>query len=534
MTPTKLERVRIGSRKSDLARLQAFRVGGALQKAHPKLKIEYHFKESLGDVNLSDPLWKMPEKGVFTQDFGEDLLTGRVDLVVHSWKDLPIEDRPGCKIAATLERADPRDVLLMKRDNFRGAGSYVSAVHAGILRILSSSPRREYNLKPFLKEALPHRFQSIEFQPVRGNVQTRVRKLLEGHANALIVAKAAIDRLLESEEKEFAESRDFLRRALSDKLKFMVLPLGINPSAAAQGALAIEICENRPELEALLGKIQVQDDFENVQSERHILKSYGGGCHQKIGVSILRRAFGRLLSLRGVTDQGKVLEQLEILNSETRMHRGVDPAQLWPKSPKEVQWFDREPIAARAPQGPKTALWVARAQAFPDSWLGPCREACVWTAGLETWKKLAARGVWVSGTAESLGERENPKLQNLAPGLKWHKLTHADGEEPSRDEAKKIATYRLVLRETGNFPDLREKTHFYWMSGSAFRLAAQVFPKAIAKGRHFCGPGHTSEIIQRELQRMGARFPVKIELDHSTWLKNTVAEHAFSADYRDT
>src|SRR5690606_36426306 len=119
---------------------------------------------------------------VFTEDFAEDLRAGKTDLVVHSWKDLPTARRPGTRVAATLPRADVRDVLLMRRDRWREVrpGDPVS--------ILSSSPRRAYNLAPFLAWALPVRDLRIEFAPVRGNVTTRIRKLVEGEHHGLVVA----------------------------------------------------------------------------------------------------------------------------------------------------------------------------------------------------------------------------------------------------------------------------------------------------------------------------------------------------------
>ena len=78
-------RVTVASRRSDLARIQAYQVGETLRAAHPQIEIDYSFHESLGDKNLHDPLWQMPENGVFTQDFREGLLRGEFDLVVHSW-----------------------------------------------------------------------------------------------------------------------------------------------------------------------------------------------------------------------------------------------------------------------------------------------------------------------------------------------------------------------------------------------------------------------------------------------------------------
>src|SRR3954471_12316352 len=238
-------RVTIGSRRSDLARIQAYQVGEALRVAHPQIEIDYSFHESLGDKNLNDPLWKMPEKGVFTQDFREGLLRGDFDLVVHSWKDLAIEDDPETEIVATLRRADQRDLLIVRQDRWS------QVEQTGRLSILTSSPRRAHNLDSFLRAALPADIETIKFGNVRGNVPTRVRKLLESDADGLIVAKAAIDRLLEAPQPEFAETQMFLREALS-RCRWMVLPLRENPSAPAQGALAVEISRQRADLRELL------------------------------------------------------------------------------------------------------------------------------------------------------------------------------------------------------------------------------------------------------------------------------------------
>src|SRR4051812_40502012 len=170
-------RVTIASRRSDLARIQAYQVGEALRAVSPQIEINYSFHESLGDKNLNDPLWKMPEKGVFTQDFREGLLRGDFDLVVHSWKDLAIENDPQTEIIATLPRADARDLLLVRKD------CWAEIQRTGALSILTSSPRREHNLDSFLRVSLPAKIQDLKFENVRGNVPTRVRKLLEGEAD---------------------------------------------------------------------------------------------------------------------------------------------------------------------------------------------------------------------------------------------------------------------------------------------------------------------------------------------------------------
>src|SRR5262249_48821231 len=151
----------------------------------------------------------------------------------------------------------------------------------------------------------------LNFVNVRGNVPTRVRKLLQSDVDGLIVAKAAIDRLLEAPQPEFAETQKELREAVS-QCRWMVMPLRANPSAPAQGALAVEISRRRDDIRKLLAPINCAEAFGVVQREREILRSYGGGCHQKIGTSVLRRPFGEITFLRGITDDGRVLDGCEL------------------------------------------------------------------------------------------------------------------------------------------------------------------------------------------------------------------------------
>ncbi|HEX4924921.1 MAG TPA: hydroxymethylbilane synthase, partial [Bdellovibrionales bacterium] len=483
-------RLKIAARKSDLARLQAFLVGDALKAAHPKIHVSYEFRASLGDLNQNDPLWKMPEKGVFTQDFYDDLVNGKCDMVVHSWKDLPIGDKPATQISGTLKRADLRDLLLVKK-------SHLEKVAASRrLQVLSSSPRREYNLSGFLKAHWPNGLDRVLFEPVRGNVPTRVRKLIEGSLDALIVAKAALDRLLSAPQDEFRETQAELRRHL-ELCDWMVLPLSENPSAAAQGALAIEIKRGRSDLEELLAEIHCPDTYRAVVKERETLARYGGGCHQKIGVSILARPFGDVRFLKGLTDKGEVLDSIELTSRGGPAPKPESLDRVFPLEPKQASWFERRPIAA-ARQDDKP-LWVARADALPADW---SPRSLVWTAGLETWRKLAARGVWVNGSAEGLGESEPARIETLAFGpVAWIKLSHDEGHP--REGQEFVATYRLEPKN--DVPDLNGKTHFYWMSGSGFLRAVQHYPW-LRNANHFCGPGSTYAVIQQNLGPQGRVF----------------------------
>lgn len=496
-------RLVIASRKSDLARIQALHVGQELQKKNPHLKVEYHWRESLGDINLNDPLWKMPEKGVFTEDFLKGLLSGEFDVVVHSWKDLPIEDRKGTAVVATLPREDLRDVLLFKKTHL---------VQKKI-SILTSSPRRTYNLSKHLLEFLPAGFTHIDFQPVRGNVQTRVRKMLEGEeASGLIVAKAALDRLLsENLTNEFLETQTFLKKALTD-LQWMILPMTINPPAAAQGALALEIRKDRDDLKKLLQSIHCDDTFETVSRERKMLRQWGGGCHQKIGVGVLRRPYGQVICAQGLRDSG---ETIDLFQLEDAVGINMNGKEHFPQSPKTALWFERVRSSVGEEYKQYNAHWISKAEALPEE-ISLSNDNLLWTSGVRTWKTLAQRGLWVNGSSESLGEREDMRLRPLdQQSRQWCKWTHEGGEE--NDLMPLIKTYRLLPK--AQQPVLSPETeHYFWMSGSSFREAVKSYPWLVDKN-HWSGPGLTVEALRREIQSRNGTGTVRIALSFEQWQK---------------
>ncbi|HKR58491.1 MAG TPA: hydroxymethylbilane synthase [Pyrinomonadaceae bacterium] len=491
-------RLIIAARRSELARIQAYQVGDALA-ALPNISIEYSFHESLGDRNQTDPLWQMPEKGVFTSDLREGLLNGQFDLAVHSWKDLEVEENPDTVVAATLPRADMRDVLLIRSDR------WVDVERTGTLRLLTSSPRRSHNLESFLPEVLPTQLTSLQFIPVRGNVPTRVRKLSQLDADGLVVAKAALDRLLATEKSEFAATAAELRRILSE-CRWMVLPLRSNPTAPGQGALAIEIKRTRNDLRDLLATINCTETYERVMRERKILRGFGGGCHQKIGVSVLRRPYGEITFLRGLAEDGSVLKSDSLCPSRP-LPRRVLREQMWPQHASEANWFERAKFRVTIPDVP-AALWISKADALPsEAQVSPAQ--IVWASGAQTWRQLAKRRIWVNGCAESLGEQEDPRIETLLGSRpKWLKLTHADGF--AENGMQTLATYRLIPANGG--PKFDGRTHFFWTSGSGFERAIALNPW-LKQMTHFCGPGNT----QRILERNGVQ-PF-ICLDHSQWLE---------------
>lgn len=476
----------ISSRKSDLARLQAFLVGETLRRVQPDLKIDYHFKESLGDVNLTDPLWKIPQKGVFTEDFNQDLLLEKTDLVVHSWKDLPVEKKANLSVVATLPRADQRDIILIKKNNLSEIYKFKK------INLYSSSPRRFYNIEPFLKSHFPYGLNEVHFESVRGNIPTRLNKLMAApEIDGLILAKAALDRLLLTEVPELQETKKQIQNILQ-YVQWMVLPLSANPNAAAQGALAIEIKDSNQDLKNILEKINHPLTFYSAQHERTVLASYGGGCHQKIGVASVPHKYGQVVFLKGLTDQGQVLDQKTLTHEKQKnIFKKYAPDQLWSDSTSN-KYFDRKNLDFTLPQD--SHFFISKADAVNSTMTYSLKNHVLWTAGTATWKKLALQGLWINGTQDGLGEAEPRYLEALIDSeVPWVKLSHSDASHSE----KTIACYGLIRNKQAF--DFKSKECFFWNSGSLFLAALKEHPE-IATKVHCCGPGNTAEMIQSTLK----------------------------------
>ena len=491
--------IKIISRKSDLAIIQACLVGDAIKDRKSDMSIEYLYKDTRGDIDLTTPLSQLPEIGVFTSDLRESLLNEEADIAVHSWKDLPINLTKGTKIIGTLPRADMRDIIFFKKKNLDKIEKNKT------LNLLTSSPRREYNLNTFLKNALPYKIEKISFDNIRGNIPTRLNKYFFGDADGIVLAKAALDRLLNNNTDLSKDIRKIL-----DSSNWLIPPLSENPCAPAQGAIAIEVKDGRDDIINLIREINDTETFESVQIERNILSSYGGGCHQKIGVSYEKRDFGDVLTLKGITDDNISLNQRKIERKEESNNSwyNIDLNKIYPSDLKNYNFFSRnnlkdhiEDISSLRNKN----ILASRANVL-DGKIKIDSSNILWSSGVKTWFQLVKKGYWVNGSFDSLGENEE-NLKFIANN-DWVKLTHKDSLDSFIND--RLFTYRLTKNKITE--DLSEKTHFYWMSGSAFEYAIEQFPIILEKF-HSCGPGNTYEIIKKNV----TEDRIKIFLNYEDW-----------------
>ena len=271
MTPTECI---IGTRGSKLAMTQTRAMAALLGRAHPSVRFTIQTITTRGDVVLDKALPAIGGKGLFTTEIERALLAGDVHLAVHSLKDLPTELPDGLCVAAAPKREDPRDVLAT-RD-----GAALADLPRGTV-VGTSSLRRQAQL-------LAHR-PDLTVRDLRGNVDTRLRKLQEGQVDAAILAAAGLVRL----------------GLLDDSMA--PLPTDVMLPAVGQGALAIEAATDTP-FAGLAASIADADTTDCVKAERALLEALGGGCHVPIAGHATVAADGRLclVGLVSSTDGSRV------------------------------------------------------------------------------------------------------------------------------------------------------------------------------------------------------------------------------------
>ena len=290
-----MAKLRIGSRGSHLALWQANHVAALLRaKSHT---VEIEVIKTTGDKITSVALAKVGTKGMFTKEIEEALHDKRVDLAVHSLKDVPTDLAQEFELAAIMKREDPRDAFISVK--FSSLEELPQGAKVG-----TSSLRRQCQLKSVRPD--------LEIFPVRGNVDTRIRKLESGEYDAIILAAAGVRRLgLETHVRS---------RISAD----------IMCPAVGQGALAIEIRRGDQQTKTLLAFLNDADTHAAIECERALLGSLGGGCQVPIGAYAEKR--GSRLFLRamvGRPDGSQILREQADGTDGVKLGRETAQTLLW-------------------------------------------------------------------------------------------------------------------------------------------------------------------------------------------------------------
>ena len=254
----------IATRESALALWQAHFIRARLAKLYPQIECEILGMTTRGDQILDISLSKIGGKGLFIKELEQALEDRRADIAVHSMKDVPMDMPAGYALAAIAEREDPRDAFV--------SNQYASldALPSGSV-VGTSSLRRESQLRA--------RFPHLQVQPLRGNVQTRLRKLDEGQFAAIILAAAGLKRL-----------------GLADRITALLSP-EVSLPAVGQGALGIECRSDRTDLIKLMEPLHHLPTAQCVEAERAMSRALGGSCEVPLGG--FAEINGGVLRLRG-------------------------------------------------------------------------------------------------------------------------------------------------------------------------------------------------------------------------------------------
>lgn len=267
--------LRIGTRKSKLAIVQTEEVIAELKNSNPEINCEIVHITTTGDKFLGD-LTKVGGKGVFVKEIEDALLNKEIDIAVHSMKDVPYNMTEGLVISSMLKRADIRDVALCKSTK-----SFIDLKEGE--KVGTSSLRRASQIKAS--------FPYLDVVPIRGNIHTRIQKMEDGEVDALLLAKAGIDRM-----------------AMQDKIKLVFEPDMLCP-AIGQGAIGIQCREDDELVREDLAKINHKDTFTCVSVERIVIRTLQGSCQTPIGgfCEVTKGGNLRMIALVATPDGSKVV-----------------------------------------------------------------------------------------------------------------------------------------------------------------------------------------------------------------------------------
>ncbi len=279
----------VGSRGSKLALLQTELVVQRLRESYHDLQFHVKRIKTSGDRDRTTSLAQIGGQGIFTKELEEALLSGEIDMAVHSLKDVPTELSPEFKLAAVGMRIDARDAFLSR------SGKPLSELPQGAC-VGTGSQRRAVQLKAFRPD--------IQIRSLRGNIDTRLSKLYSGELEGIIVAAAAMLRM--GWEHRITE----------------YLPVELFLPSAGQGALAVEIRALDQELSTLLSVVNDEPTWQSVQAERAFLSALGGGCRAPIA------------ALGTVTDNSLHLEGMVASTDGSRTLRAAEDGS--PAEPEKI------------------------------------------------------------------------------------------------------------------------------------------------------------------------------------------------------
>ena len=482
------ETIRLIGRSSRLSLLQIDIVKQKIQLAFPQLKVEVIARSSRGDALQEIPLHTVEGSDFFTQDIFDALAKAEADIAVHSLKDMSSEHFFGTNKFAVVDRDDTRDVAIFNND-------IEEKIRKGETIVIGTcSPRREEMATVFLKKALPqlHKEINIITKPIRGNVETRLKKLSSGEYDATILATAGINRLLRSEEDSI-----LIKKLLAGK-KLMLLPLIECVPAPCQGAIVVEANPSNTKAIEVLKGINNEELLANCFAEKKEAIKYGTGCIQKFGVTTLDTKNGKYLYAAGKDAEGTEFVKWDPLPS-------LDIKNLFSSTDVMKDFFEYVPVAIGASNEnikiKNPVVFLANYKAISGKDKLSLAHKTILASGTRTWFELAKQGYWVTASADALGfEFLLPSLRMPLLGigiLDFVILTHEIAAERWRKKGYSAVSNSKLLSKNNEAikESIAVADAIFWSSYSQYEFYGHSAKPGV---KHLCAGGETAELLKQQ------------------------------------
>lgn len=472
--------IRLIGRGSRLSLLQMEKVKQKIEAAYPSISVQIIVRNSRGDALQDVPLHTVEGTDFFTQDIFDALAKEEADIAVHSLKDMSSEHFFGSNKFAVVDRDDVRDVAIFNKNT-------ESKIRNGEKIVIGTcSPRREEMAIGFLQKALPQLSKefSVSTKSIRGNVDTRLRKLDSGEYDGIILATAGLNRLLSSKEDAFV-----IAELLANK-KLMLLPLLECVPAPCQGVIVIEANPTNQKAVEVLKRINDTELMDACVQEKQTAKQYGVGCLQKFGVTTISYGSNNIVYAAGRDNEENVFSHWtglpELATHGKTFFSTTDLMGSFFKYEYNVNKFNI----------PEDVVYVANYKAVQQQELiSLLQTKKVWAAGSKTWFKLAKKGIWVEGSADAFGLEFLQKPWQM-PLLKIAKedvaiITNEQSTELWQKKGwKTYSTYKLLEASS---PVIKEQIQqadiIFWTS---YRQYVQYKDVVKNDALHSCPYGETA------------------------------------------
>jgi hydroxymethylbilane synthase len=503
----------IGTRGSLLARSQAGHIKKQLEDLSGR-KFSLKIIKTQGDIILDRPLHELEGKDFFTKELDRSLEDKQIDLVVHSLKDLSTTRPQGIRLAAITKRTFPNDILIIAKNTKKEL--LAKKFNKKKFVIGSSSPRRQLHIEN-IKRFIPHICQSteviIERKNLRGNVDSRIQKLLDGDYDAIILAAAGLERLSYCEQGIQAIEK------LKNQIDFMFLPTDLFTPAPGQGALGVDCREDDLELQEILKEINDDQTFIEATKEKKLFANFGGTCHLPMGIYCKSIHNKMLTTINGEVDTKRIVEtNFEVtIPSPKGQKVFIGLSSIEGKTSEIVldEMLEKKSLNSSL-EITSNIHYLATIHAAENllATINTHSAPIVFVSGSKTMMEMAGLGIWVNAAIEAQGEstfealKESKTFNILIPGLKdqWNIWTKKNG-------FSKLGivhpSYETVKREYDHnwSENLKQCRYFYWTSFSQFQDYARAFPFLINQRQELtflCGLGKTHQKFnQHKIECLG-------------------------------